>query len=64
MATHEPGTRPERVLLLLAQHGGALRGRAIRFSDESEFRFESLEELSQWLTRTTRESGHPEVNLD
>jgi hypothetical protein len=42
-------SRPERVLLLLARHAGECRGKAIRFADESEFRFESLEQLTRWL---------------
>lgn len=49
MSATNPYSRPERVLLLLARHAGECRGKAIRFADEAEFRFESLEELVSWL---------------
>jgi len=42
-------SRPERVLLVLARTEGDCRGKAIRFSDQTEFHFKSLSELSEWL---------------
>jgi len=45
--------RPERVLLVLARAENDFHGRAVRFSDASEFRFASLEELGRWLRRVT-----------
>jgi hypothetical protein len=60
---HDPGSgaRPERILLYLATSEGALKGKAIRFSDESEIRFESAEELTRWLSRATAETPTPET---
>jgi hypothetical protein len=49
MSKSTPTSRPERVLLLLARHDGECRGKAIRFADETEFRFESMEQLTRWL---------------
>lgn len=52
--------RPERVLLVLARVGDDFQGRAIRFSNESEYRFSSLEELGRWLRRDS-EGPDPDV---
>lgn len=48
-----PSRPPERVLLVLARVENDFHGRAVRFSDASEFRFASLEELGRWLRRVT-----------
>jgi hypothetical protein len=51
-------SRPERILLLLARGGGESRGKAIRLTDSSELRFESMNELVKWLeTPITPNSG-------
>lgn len=48
-----PSRHPERVLLVLARIEDDFQGRAVRFSDASEYRFTSLEELGRWLRRVT-----------
>lgn len=48
-----PSHHPERVLLVLARIEDDFQGRAVRFSDASEYRFASLEELGRWLRQVT-----------
>jgi hypothetical protein len=55
-------SRPERVLLVLARTEGDCRGKAIRFSDQTEFHFKSLSELSEWLV--SRIDGGITTDLD
>jgi hypothetical protein len=46
-------SRPERILLVITHHQGDCRGKAIRFTDRSEYQFRSLRELGSWLTTET-----------
>jgi hypothetical protein len=42
-------SRPERILLVVARRQGDCRGKAVRIADDSEFRFDSVSELAEWL---------------
>ena len=45
------GEKPvERVLLQLKRRGGQVAGKAVRYSDQQEFRFGDLQELVRWLS--------------
>lgn len=60
-----PSRHPERVLLVLARIEDDFQGRAVRFSDASEYRFASLEELGRWLRRVTPQMRpEPETERD
>jgi len=42
-------SRPERFLVLLSRGGEECRGKVVRLSDASERKFESMDELADWL---------------
>jgi hypothetical protein len=56
-------SRPQRFLLQMVRKGEDWAGRAVCFSWDEEYRFESLEDLREWLNQHDKGgSGHSVVD--